>query len=184
MGKIHVICGPMWGGKSTEAVRLIRRYQSVSKSVLAINHINDTRYGTRSINTHDMDRVDCVQVAGLGEISAESIVSCDVIVIEEAHFFAGLERFVCNAADAHDKDVYVIGLDGSAKRERLGEVCDVIRHADSVSKLLALCRVCGDDAPFTGAYTDIPDDGVLPGGEETYLPLCRKHWLENVNTTE
>jgi len=179
MGKVHVIVGPMWGGKSTEAIRLIRRYRSGSKAVLAINHSSDVRYGSRSIITHDMEQVDCLQVADLDDVPIESVVSCDVMIIEEAQFFSGLRRFVRNAADVHDKIVYVIGLDGSAKRERLGEALDVIMDADTVEKLLAVCRICGGDAPFTGSYREIPEDGVLVGGEETYLPLCRKHWIEN-----
>jgi len=178
-GRVIVIMGPMWSGKSTEAIRLIRRYQAGKKSVLAINHSSDVRYGTKSIITHDMDQVDCAQVASLDDVPIESIVSCDVVIIEEAQFFPGLQQFVRNAADVHHKVVYVIGLDASAKRERLGEVLDVAMDADDVRKLLALCRICGEDAPFTGSYREIPEDGVLVGGEDTYLPLCRKHWLEN-----
>ena len=43
-GRIEMIIGPMFAGKSTELLRRMRRYEIAQKRCLYIKYIADTRY--------------------------------------------------------------------------------------------------------------------------------------------
>lgn len=52
-GKIELIIGPMFSGKSTELLRRLNRYEIAGKKCLKIKHSSDTRYSFDSITTHN-----------------------------------------------------------------------------------------------------------------------------------
>ena len=90
----------MFSGKSTEIMRLIKRYKILKKQILIINHITDQRYATSSISTHDQQQIECGNGCGLIPIKqTEKYRESQVIVIEEAQFFTDLFNFATNAAD-------------------------------------------------------------------------------------
>ena len=54
LGRIEVIFGPMFSGKSSELLRRVRRFQHASKKCLVVNYMNDNRYEEDSYAaTHD-----------------------------------------------------------------------------------------------------------------------------------
>ena len=67
-GRIDLITGCMFSGKSTEIIRLINRYKALDKKILIINHSNDTRYQQNSISTHSNINISC--------FSTDNINSC------------------------------------------------------------------------------------------------------------
>ena len=48
-GRIDIIMGCMFSGKSTEIIRLVNRYKALDNKILTINHISDSRYKQNSI---------------------------------------------------------------------------------------------------------------------------------------
>ena len=44
MGKLNIIIGCMFSGKSTEAIRIINRYKNLNKNLLIINTSKDNRF--------------------------------------------------------------------------------------------------------------------------------------------
>ena len=57
-GRIEVIMGPMFSGKSTELLRRLERHRIAHKNVVLIKHKSDLRYeGSEScVVTHDQKR--------------------------------------------------------------------------------------------------------------------------------
>lgn len=178
--QIKLYVGCMFAGKSTKAIRTARRLQKVGVNVLAINHKADTRYGQGGINTHDLDHLDSLQTGQLMDLAGSEIYQkAECIIIEEAQFFPDLLIFLCRAR-LDNKSVFVFGLDGMATRQPFGQVCQVITLADQATKLMALCQHCGREAvraPFTTCLRQLPEDGMLIGGDESYMAVCRKHWI-------
>ena len=126
-GSINIIIGCMFSGKSTETIRLIRRYKTGNKNILVINHALDTRYGESVISSHDKVQLKCLSLKILNEIKdKEEYKKSDVIFVEEGQFFKDLFEFVTHAADVDKKTVYVTGLDGDYKREMFGDICRLI----------------------------------------------------------
>ena len=53
-GRIDLIIGPMFSGKSSELQRVVRRYSIASKTCLVINYISDNIYSNDDFAaTHD-----------------------------------------------------------------------------------------------------------------------------------
>ena len=172
--------GSMFSGKSTEILRLINRYKTLKKNILAINHSSDTRYGENKIISHNKESHDCLSISELTPLlQNKKFTDCEVIFIEEAQFFSDLFDFVTQSADIYKKIVVVAGLDGTYKREPFGDVLRLIPHAESVIKLHALCLKCNDGtkASFTKRIINNESD-ILVGSKESYIAVCRKHYLE------
>ena len=66
MGKLNVIFGPMYSGKSTELLRIHNKYK-IKYEILVINHKSDNRYGNNSICTHNNDSLNCISLMNLSE---------------------------------------------------------------------------------------------------------------------
>lgn len=189
-GELHIISGPMFSGKTTELISFGKRYKSIGKRVMTINHPinlreNDIRGSIRSRNDSRIEG--CISTYALVSIlDTPEYQEADVILIEEGQFFGDLVEFVKKAIDCDNKIVAVAGLDGDYKRNEFGHILKLIPLADSFKKLSAFCKECGDGtlAPFTMMLDNVPIDnegGVVVGSEDKYEPLCRKHYIEKNN---
>ena len=178
-GQINLILGCMFSGKSTEIIRLIKRYQQISKyNILVINHSKDDRYGESVISSHDKIQIDCVSLDKLNDIKNKNMYKkSNVIFIEEGQFFDDLKEFCLNAADFDNKIIYVAGLDGDFRRDCFGQICELIPHSENITKLKALCQKCGDgtEASFTKGIVENKDIELV-GSKESYIPVCRFHF--------
>ena len=178
-GSISIIIGCMFSGKSTEIIRLIKRYQNIpSKRLLIINHSSDIRYGESVISTHNREQISCKSLSCLNIIKeTDDYKNSNVIFIEEGQFFEDLYDFSINAADNDNKEVIISGLDGDFKRECFGDICRLIPHAENIKKLNALCAKCQDGtvANFTKRIVSNSDQTLI-GSSESYIPVCRFHF--------
>ena len=180
MGRIDIIMGSMFSGKSTEIIRLINRYKVLKKQILILNHALDNRYQESSISTHSNMSLDCTSISKFDEIKSECYKNAEVIVVEEAQFFKGLYEFCKKACDIDDKIIIVSGLDGDSNRRKFGEILDLIPICDSVKKLHALCTYCNDGtkASFTLRHNDVENKEQIFIGVKEFSAVCRKHYLE------
>lgn len=179
MGSITLIIGCMFSGKSTEIMRLIKRYKVLKKQILIINHITDQRYATNSISTHDQQKIECEMVASLLPLKqTEKYRESEVIVVEEAQFFTDLFNFATIAADNDNKIVIVAGLSGDFNRNPFGDIQRLIPHAENITKLSALCVKCGDgtQAHFSKRIDTTNKNQTLVGTTSEYIAVCRKHY--------
>lgn len=185
----YLCIGCMFAGKSTNAIGTVRRLQKVRNlQLFVISHQADNRYQNDGIVSHDLDRVSSVRARNLMDLvraSDSGYMASQCIIIEEAQFFPDLMAFL-HQARADGKHTYVYGLDGTANRQPFGETCRAISIATHVTKLTAMCHDCTESptkAPFTHCCRILPPDGVLVGGSETYVAMCRHHWLAAAGTT-
>jgi len=181
-GRLEIIIGNMFSGKSTELIRRINRERSINKQILVINYLADNRYSTDSVSTHDRNSVKCLKMSKLMDFQFNDINSIDSFFIDEAQFFPDLFKFVTILTDFYNKHVVVAGLAGDVTRSKFGEILDLVPHADTVDKLNAYCTMCKDRtyAPFTKRIdnnTESGDENVDIGGSDKYISVCRKHYL-------
>ena len=174
--EVHLILGPMFSEKSTTLFRKINRYKSINKNVLVVNHSHDSRCGNE-IQTHDSVTQEAIKVSKLNDIDNSFLLKADVIAIDEAQFFPDVYEFV-KKWETHEKKLYISGLDGGYRRNKIGNLLDIIPLCDSVTKLNALCTMCQDGtrAPFTHRKSNDLGE-VLIGNKEQYESLCRKHYI-------
>jgi thymidine kinase len=183
-GRIELIIGPMFASKSTELIKASNRYKSINKKILAINHIINSRYDCSDIITHDKNVLQpCVRTDSLMSlIETPAYIEADIIIIEELQFFKDAFEFITQSADKYGKTVIGAGLSGDYKREPFGDVLRLIPHADRVKMLKAFCKPCAEHGGEVVAHfvkKVCKEEGqILVGGEELFIPVCRKHYLE------
>lgn len=181
MGKLTVIVGPMFAGKTTELIRIIQRYRVLNKNVFVLNHASDTRYATvgGAIATHVGSTLAAHSVESLGEEGAYAPEGTDLVVIDEAQFFPDLVEGVASWLDSFPHlDIVVAGLNGDARQRPFGHVLELIPLADEVIHLTALCLRCNDGTPahFSVRKPDADSGGTVQvGGADAYMAVCRAH---------
>lgn len=142
IGRIDVICGPRYAGKTTELIRLINKY-----SVLGLKPI--------VIKKEQLEDFNCVFLEELSEIFDYHILQNDVIAIDDAHLYENLSDIVPILADKYHKKIIVAGLDNEEDFKIYENIVNLIPHAESLNKLQAFCEVKRDGTP--AAFTK---DGV------------------------
>ena len=177
MGRVEIVVGPMFSGKSTELIRRCSRYESVGLGALVINHSLDSRCSVNEVKTHGNAKHRAVKVSSLREIDLS--VGADVIAVDEAQFFDDLVEFVHRCcSQCPDAIVIISGLDGDFMRRPFGQILECIPLADTVTKLNAMCSMCKDGTPaiFTRRIAT-GSDTVSIGGADKYMSVCRRHFV-------
>lgn len=174
-GRIELIIGPMFAGKSTELLRRLRRYAVAKKVCKRIKHQNDNlRVSSSGIVTHDE------QVSGPAEPlstlmgyadTEEFLRGVDVIGIDEGQFFPDIEEYAEYVANL-DKIVVIAALDSTFERKPFMNITNLVSSSENVTKLTAVCYNCSRDAPFTKRISD-STELVLIGGSKDYVASCR-----------
>lgn len=180
-GWVHVICGCMFCGKTDEMLRLLRRFSIAGRRVLLIKPQLDTRTDAITVVSRSGAQHQAVAVessAGIEGVADDA----DIVAIEEGQFFdEQLPEVVERLADA-GKQVLVTGLDRDFRGVPFGPMPRLMALADQVTKLTAICVVCGEPATRTQRLIDgapAPADSplILIGGmgDEAYEARCRLH---------
>ena len=206
---LELIIGPMFAGKSSTILSRVKRAEVIGiKSFIVTSNI-DTRYpelstsrtpvldgvksgndvecdttryhtNTNLVKTHDKQTVEAVSLENIKEITLfAAFQQAKLIIIEEAQFFKGLYEMVIKLVEVYKRDVIIVGLDGDSDRKPFGEILQLVPLADTITKLTALCKRCGDGTPALFTYsTAKKSTQVCVGDSSAYQALCRKHYLE------
>ena len=182
-GWIEVICGPMYSGKSTELRRRLIALTYAKKDIVAFKPSIDNRYSDTDIATHEGEKYPCIPVKNMKEAfdyinNREKLP--DVIGVDEIQFF---DKFSINTLEYWaDKGIRVIcaGLDMDFRGQPFDIMEELLPRAEFVTKLTAVCTVCGCAATRSQRLIDgkpAPYDSptIMVGAKETYEARCRKH---------
>jgi len=187
---LELIIGPMFAGKSSALQSIVRRNKAIGVDVLVLKHVIDVRYlnmmENNSVVSHDKQVCPALACNKLMDmIDSEEVLKAKLIIVEEGQFFDDLVTFALCIVEKMGKDLVVVGLDGDAHRKPFGKILDLIPLADTVQRLYALCKLCADGSvarftcPVSSESSEATKSGVPNvGGSDSYLPLCRKHYLE------
>ncbi|MBS4200712.1 thymidine kinase [Bacillus sp. FJAT-49732] len=179
-GWIEVICGSMFSGKSEELIRRVRRTQFAKQSVMVFKPQLDDRYSINEVVSHNGAAVNAQPVKDSTEILKTVHADIDVVAIDEAQFFDdGLISVAQQLADSGHR-VIVAGLDQDFRGEPFGPMPHIMAVAEQVTKLHAVCAVCGSPASRTqrlinGEPACYDDPIILVGASEAYEARCRHH---------
>lgn len=180
-GSVEVICGSMFCGKTEELIRRVRRAIIAKKTVQVFKHRVDKRYkGAAYVSSHNGSNIDAQPVHDATEILDNLRADTSVVAIDEAQFFADeLPHVVLQLASA-DIRVIIAGLDTDFRGEPFGSMPRLLSLAEEVTKLRAICVVCGEAASRTqrlvnGEPAFHDDPLILIGATESYEARCRHH---------
>jgi thymidine kinase len=170
-GWIEVICGSMFSGKTEELIRRLKRVKIANLKVEIFKPAIDVRYDEVNIVSHDTNAIISTPVT-----SAQTILllaqDVDVVGIDEAQFFDDQISDVCEQLALKGIRVIVAGLDMDYLGNPFGQMPNLLAKADYITKLHAICQVCGNIANIS--YRKIASGPqVLLGEKDIYEPRCR-----------
>ena len=179
-GKIDVIFGPMFSGKSTELQRKMKRYLIAEKKCLIINYAKDNRYSKENVvSTHDKQTMKASKFTLLSE--AEHMVDdYDIIGVDEGQFFEDLVEKAEEWAN-RGKVVIIAALDATFQRKPFNRVCELVAIAENVKKLHSVCNTCKKKGSFTQRVSG-GSEIELVGGVDIYKSVCRKCFYADKTT--
>lgn len=170
-GSIEVICGSMFSGKTEELIRRLRRAKIARLNVEIFKPAIDNRYNATAVVSHDSNSIHSTPVE-----SASSILllgsNTQVVGIDEAQFFDAELPDVCIQLASKGIRVIVAGLDMDFKGKPFGPMPALMSIAEQVTKVHAVCVMCGSPASFS--YRTVSNKSkILLGEKESYEPRCR-----------
>ena len=171
-GRIEVICGSMFSGKTEELIRRVRRVRIAHQSVVIFKPTIDNRYSEEDVVSHDGEAVPSVPVDSSAQILQQA-ADFEVVAIDEAQFFDESIVSVCNELADAGKRVIIAGLDMDFKGVPFGPMPQLCAIAEDVTKVHAICVRCGGLA-YVSHRTVADQRRVLVGEHAEYEPLCRQ----------
>lgn len=170
-GRIEVICGSMFSGKTEELLRRLRRAKIARQKVEIFKPAIDIRYSEEEVVSHDKNSILSTPVEHSSNILLLSS-EVEVVGIDEAQFFDKGLAGVCQQLADQGVRVIVAGLDMDFKRVPFGPMPELCALADDVTKVHAICVKCGALASYSHRIV-AGEKQVMLGEMEEYQPLCR-----------
>ena len=178
-GRIEVICGSMFSGKTEELIRRMKRATFARQRVIIFKPQRDKRYSEDNVVSHDRNEIPSTPISKAAEVlgslgrTADGSYAIDVVGIDEAQFFDMQLVEVCNELADNGVRVIIAGLDMDFKCTPFGPIPSLCAVADEVTKVHAICVRCGALAYVSHRLVH-DDNQVLIGEQAEYEPLCRE----------
>ena len=181
-GRIEVVCGSMFSGKTEELIRRMKRAGFARQRLLIFKPAIDTRYSSEDVVSHDRNVIKSIPVKSAKDI-LDYASEVDVVGIDEAQFFDNDIIEVCNSLAIHGVRVIIAGLDMDYQCKPFGPMPQLLAIADDVQKVHAICIRCGNHAYVSHRRVDV--EGQVMLGEKTeYEPLCRECYRKALTRTQ
>ncbi len=170
-GWVEVICGSMFSGKTEELLRRVRRATIANKSVKIFKPAVDNRYHATDVTSHDKNSVSSITVQHSSDI-LKLAGDAEVVGVDEAQFFDEGVIEVCEKMALNGVRVIVAGLDLDFQGKPFGSMPQLLALAEYITKLHAICVVCGNIA--SRSFRKVASkDTVVIGELNIYEARCR-----------
>ncbi len=181
-GRIEVVCGSMFSGKTEELIRRMKRAKFAKQKVEIFKPALDTRYSEEDVVSNDLNSIRSTPIESSGSILLLAS-DIDVVGIDEAQFLDNGLVDVCNQLANRGVRVIVAGLDMDFKGVPFGPIPALCAIADEVTKVHAICVKCGALAYVSHRLVH-NEKRVLLGEKDEYEPLCRDCYQKALHKEE
>ena len=177
-GRIEVICGSMFSGKTEELIRRIKKVELADEKYIIFRPKIDSRNPENKIISHAKNEISASIVSSPKEILDLS-VNYSVIGIDEAQFFDQSIVDICNVLANKGHRLIIAGLDMDYEGNPFGPMPNLMACAEDVMKVHAVCVETGNPAGYS-YRKDSSDDLVLIGEKKEYKPLSREAFVKKM----
>ncbi len=160
-GRIEVICGCMYSGKTEELIRRLHHVQIARQRLQAFTPRRDTRYAVGNLVSHNGVRIEAQAIDSIREIPQYLLDDVQVVALDELHFFEDdPDTILALCQDLADRGlrVLVAGLDQDFRATPFPAGAYATRSQRMID---------GQPAPY-----DAPT--IVVGGLDMYEARCRK----------
>ena len=172
-GKIEVICGSMFSGKTEELIIRIVEAKLNRLRIIVFKPTKDSRNPNDKIVSRSKAKIKAKSIGSSKEILSKKYSNFDVIGIDEAQFFDMDLVDVCNSIANQGKRVIVSGLDMDYSGKPFGPMPYLMACADEITKLHAICNETGGMANYSYRKKE-NNQQFLIGENDDYEALSRR----------
>jgi thymidine kinase len=186
-GIIEVVCGSMFSGKTEELLRRIKRAQIARQKTQVFKPTIDNRYGADHVQSHNANKIASQAVNKALEILELLEDNTRVVGIDEAQFFDDSIVEVAQKLAYRGIHVVLAGLDMDYLGQPFGPMPKLLAVAEVVTKLSAVCVLCGSPASRTQRIAGplgANATQVIVGAQEFYEARCRFCHEPNLGSPE
>jgi len=181
-GKINLITGCMFSGKTNELQTRYNKYKIAGKRCVVIKHCIDDRYDNAHVVSHDGKKINAIACKLLNELD-DIIKEYDVICIDEIQFFNDAILVCERWANEYEKIIEASGLNGDNKRKPFNVISNLIPCCETIEFKRAVCKETGKQASFTKRLVEL-NEQIVVGGEDLYQPVDRTTYFEINNSKQ
>jgi thymidine kinase len=174
-GKVTLITGPMFAGKTTTLINYIEVARHAGLKCLIVRHNIDTRYPPSVLKTHSGHTI-CQDLQILFIISDSLLnitTDVDIVCVEEGQFFHDVAE-ACHKWARDGKQVFVTALDGDSDQKMFSPVVKLIPYCDNIEKRHSVCMKCKKNSASFTVKKEGVGPGIVIGGACEYSAVCRK----------
>jgi len=173
-GRLVVIVGPMYSGKTSELLSYVEIYDLGKKKFKAFKPLIDNRYEETYIVSHNKTQVNATPISKPDEILKKIEGDEKAIFLDEIQFMNEDLKDIVVELRNKGVDIYCSGLDLTFKNNIFPTTSVLMSYADEVIKKKAVCHECGEYTGTISYKTIENDEGEIDvGGFEKYIAVCR-----------
>ncbi len=178
-GWIEVIAGVMFSGKSEELMRRVRRSTIARKRVQVFkSHLDDRYTGLYNVSSHDGRDLEAIPVDSASQIAQKLDPMAQVVAVDEVQFLDAGIIALATALAERGRRVILAGIDTDFRGEPFGAMPQLMAVAEAVTKLHAICVLCGNPASrnqrlIDGEAARWDSPTIMVGAAQSYEARCR-----------
>lgn len=180
-GWVEIICGSMFSGKTEELIRRLKRAQIGRQKVQCFKPEIDTRYSKDHITSHDSSKIISITLEKASQLLERVDDNTRVVGIDEVQFFDEAVVDVVQKLANRGVRVILAGLDMDYRGVPFEPMPKLLAIAEYVTKLQAICTVCGGPASRTQRLV-AGGERITVGSKEIYEARCR--FCHDINEVE
>lgn len=185
MAQLYYKYGTMNSGKTIEILKVAHNYEEQGKPVVIMTSALDTRDGFGKVSSRIGMRREAIPIAedtDIYELINNLPEKPYCVLIDEAQFLTKANVYdLARVVDDLDVPVMAFGLKNDFQNHLFEGSRELLLLADKIEEIKTICQYCSKKATmvlrtengkpvYEGAQVQI-------GGNETYIPVCRKHYF-------
>lgn len=185
MAKLYFRYSTMGAGKSLDLLKTAHNYEERNKQVLLLTSDLDNRFGVKKITSRmgiSRDSHTFNEETNILELVKKHCSDCECVLIDESQFLTKPQVWsLTDVVDYLNITVICYGLRSDYKGEPFEGSIYLMTLADKIEELKTICEF-GDKASMNMRLVDdkpiFSGEQIHIGGNESYLPVCRKYFKD------
>lgn len=194
MAQLYYRYGAMNSGKSIEILKVAHNYEEQGKTVRLYTNAIDNRDGVGYVSSRVGLRREAYVISKHTDLYADIMAlpeseypSC--ILIDEAQFLTRHQvKALTMIVDYLDIPVIAFGLKNDFQNNLFEGSEQLLLHADKIEEMKTICWYCGKKATMNlrlvNGKPTYHGEQIQIGGNESYKPVCRRHYSNMDNSMD